>query len=169
MRRRSRLASIRWIVAGVAISLAGCVAAPVFKDIPASTITPAEIALEPERYHGLDVVWGGKILDVRNLADTTEVEIVAYPIDGAQRPDQNAPTAGRFLLELPGYVESLDFPAGRFVTLHGRVTDTRTVQIEQHDVALPLVSEATVHLWPINFPYEEPRVHFSFGVGVGIH
>jgi outer membrane lipoprotein len=169
MRRHSRLASVRCIVAGVAIALSGCMAALVFKDVPASTTTPAEIALEPERYHGLDVVWGGKILDVRNLADTTEVEIIAYPIDGAQRPDQNAPTEGRFVLELSGYVESLDFPAGRFVTLHGRVAGTRTGQIDQHDVALPLVSDAAVHLWPVNFPYDEPRVHFSFGVGVGIH
>lgn len=151
------------------IALCGCTTAPVFKDAPATAITPAEMAIEPERYHGIDVVWGGKILGVNNLADATEVEIIAYPLDGAQRPDQNAPTEGRFLIELPGYVEPLDFPAGRFVTLHGRVTGTRTAQIDARDLALPLVSDAAVHLWPVNFPYEQPRVHFSFGVGVGIH
>ena len=137
--------------------------------MPATVATPVEIAGEPERYHGADVIWGGKILDVRNLADTTEVEVVAYPLDGAQRPDQNAPTLGRFIIAIPGYVERLDYPAGRFVTLRGRVAGTRATRIDEHDVAFPLVADANVHLWPVNFPYDQPRVHFSLGVGVGIH
>jgi outer membrane lipoprotein len=148
--------------------LSGC-ATPVFKDAPPAVATPAEIAAEPERYHGADIVWGGKIVDIRNLADTTEVQIVAYPLDGAQRPDQSGPTIGRFVVALPGYVEPLDFPPGRFVTLRGRVDGTRDVRIDEHDLVFPVVNQAMVHLWPANFPYEEPRVHFSLGVGVGVH
>ena len=124
---------------------------------------------QPERYHGADVIWGGKIIEVRNLADTTDVEVVAYPLDASQRPDPNAPTSGRFIVAIPGYAEPLDFPAGRFVTLRGRIDGTRVSRVDEHDVAFPLVTEANVHLWPMNFPYEQPRVHFSFGVGVGIH
>jgi outer membrane lipoprotein len=148
--------------------LSGC-ATPVFKDAPATVAAPVDIADAPERYHDADVVWGGKIIDVRNLADTTEVEVVAYPLDDSQRPDQNAPTLGRFIVAIPGYLEPLDYPVGRFVTLRGRVAGTRAARIDEHDVVFPLVADANVHLWPINFPYEQPRVHFSFGVGVGIH
>ncbi len=71
----------RSILVAALAALAGC-ATPVFKDAPPTVATPAEIAAAPERYHGLDVVWGGKIVDVRNLADSTEVQIVAYPLDG---------------------------------------------------------------------------------------
>ncbi|HEV7489190.1 MAG TPA: Slp family lipoprotein [Rhodanobacteraceae bacterium] len=148
--------------------LSGC-AAPVFKDAPAIVATPVDIASEPERYHGADVIWGGKIIDVRNLTDTTEVEVVAYPLDASQRPDQNAPTSGRFIVAIPGYVEPFDFPTGRFVTLRGRVDGTRVTRVDEHEVAFPLVADANVHVWPANFPYEQSRVHFSFGLGVGIH
>jgi outer membrane lipoprotein len=148
--------------------LAGC-ATPVFKDAPTAAPTPVEIAAAPERYHGLDVVWGGKIVDVRNLADSTEVQIVAYPLDASQRPDPNAATLGRFIVALPGYVEPFDFPAGRFVTLRGQIAGSRTVSIDEHDLILPVVADASVHHWPVNFPYEEPRVRFSLGVGVGVH
>ena len=148
--------------------LAGC-ATPVFKNVTAVPTTPADVAVEPERYHDADILWGGKILGVRNLADSTEVDIVAYPIDYAQRPDQNAPTQGRFILALAGYVEPLDFPAGRFVTLHGRLQGTRSRTIEDRDLVYPLVVEANVHLWPVNFPYDQPQVSFGLGVGVGIH
>ena len=155
------------ISAVIAIALAGC-ATPVFKDATPAAATPADVAATPERYHGAGVVWGGKILDVRNLADTTELQVVAYPLDRAQRPDQNAPTLGRFIVSLQGYVEPLDFPAGRFVTLRGHIEGTRTITVDEHDLALPRVVDATVHLWPVNFPHESSRVHFSFGLGVGI-
>jgi outer membrane lipoprotein len=148
--------------------IAGCATA-VFKDAPPSATTPADIAVAPERYHDAEVIWGGKILDVRNLADATEVDVVAYPMDAAQRPDQNAPTQGRFVIALRGYVEPLDFPAGRFVTLRGRIEGTRVRRIEERDLVLPLVADTTVHLWPVNFPYDRPRVSFGLGVGVGIH
>ena len=157
-----------WIGVLVLAVLTGC-ATPVFKDAPPAAAAPAEIAAAPERYHGLDVVWGGKIVGVQNLADSTEVQVVAYPLDGAQRPDPNAPTLGRFIVVLPGYVEPFDFPAGRFVTLRGHVAGTEVRPIDEHDLVFPVVADATVHLWPPNFPYEEPRVHFSFGVGVGVH
>jgi outer membrane lipoprotein len=149
------------------LALASC-AAPVFKDAPAPVATPIEIAAQPERYHGADVVWGGKILSVRNLADTTELQVVAYPLDRAQRPDQNAPTQGRFVVALPRFVEPLDYPAGRFVTLRGRVAGSRANRIDDRDVVSPIVADATVHLWPANFPYERARVSFGIGVGVGI-
>ena len=147
---------------------AGC-ATPVFRDVPVINPTPAEVAGEPESYHGVDVVWGGKIIEVRNLADATEVEVVAYPIDDAQRPDQNARTEGRFVIALPGFIEPLDFPTGRFVTLRGHVDGTRAARIDERDVAFPIVAHADVHLWPVNFPYDAPRVRFSLGFGVGIH
>lgn len=140
-----------------------------FKDVSAVSPTPTEVAVQPERYHDADIVWGGKILSVRNLADTTEVQVVAYPLDRAQRPNQSAPTQGRFIVSLPGYVEALDYPLGRFVTLRARLSGTRVAQVDEQDYVFPLVSDATAHLWPINFPYETPRVQFGIGVGVGIH
>jgi outer membrane lipoprotein len=168
MRCRLRRGLTRIAFAGVLAGLAGC-ATPVFKDAPAAAATPAEIADQPERYHDADVIWGGKILDVRNRADDTEVEVVAYPLDNVQRPDQNAPTQGRFIVALSGYVEPLDYPPGRFVTLRGRIAGTRVARVDEHDYVFPLVGNATVHLWPVNFPYERPRVSFGVGVGVGIH
>jgi outer membrane lipoprotein len=148
-----------------AAALAGC-AAPVFKDAPPAVATPIEVASEPERYHEADVVWGGKILGVRNRAESTDVEIVAYPLDRAQRPDPGAQTLGRFVISLPGFVEPLDFPAGRYLTLKGRVAGSQVARIDEHDIVLPVIDNANVHLWPVNFPYDGS--HWSFGVGVGV-
>lgn len=149
------------------MALAGC-ATPVFKDAPPTAPMPSEVASAPERYHGADVVWGGSILSVHNLADTTEVEIVAYPLDRAQRPDQGAPTQGRFIVVLPGYAESMDYPAGRFLTVRGHLEGTRSGHVEDRDYVYPLLEREALHVWPVNFPYERGRVSFSIGLGLGI-
>lgn len=140
-----------------------------FKDVTTVSPTPAEVAQAPERYHDVEFVWGGKVLGVRNLTDTTEVQVVAYPLDKAQRPNQSAPTEGRFIVALHGYVEALDYPPGRFVTLRAHLVGTHVAPVDEQDYVFPVVAGATIHLWPVNFPYEQPRVQFGLGVGVGIH
>ena len=150
------------------LALSACAAPPVFKDAAPTTTSPAEVALAPDRHQGTDVVWGGKILDVRNLAEETEVQVVAYPLDRSQRPDQAAPTQGRFIVVLPGFAEPLDFPPGRFVTVQGRIDGTRERRIGDADRAYPALRREALHLWPVNFPRERSRVNFGVGVGVGI-
>ncbi len=164
-RSGSRLA---WLAATLS-ALAGCASPPVFKDAPPAAPAPAEVALAPERYHGTQVVWAGKILGTRNLADTTEVQVIAYPADASQRPDQSAPTQGRFIVVLPGYVEPLDFPPGRFLTVRGHLQGTRVGSVDAHDYVYPLLQQGELHLWPVNFPNERGHVSFGLGVGVGVH
>jgi outer membrane lipoprotein len=146
-------------------ALAGC-AAPVLKDAPAISPTTAEVAAAPERYHDAEVVWGGKIVAIENLADTTEVAVVAYPLARGQRPDTRAPSQGRFVLVLPGFVEPMDFPPGRWLSLRGRVAGSEVRTIDRSEVVHPRVRDADVHLWPREFP--DDRGHWSFGVGVGV-
>ena len=121
--------SIRPFGALLALALAGC-ATPVFKDMPATALSPLDVALAPERYHDTALVWGGRIIGVHNLADTTQVEIVAHPLDSAQRPDVRAPSIGRFVVVLPGYVESMDYPAGRWLSVRGHVVGSEVHRID---------------------------------------
>lgn len=147
------------------VALAGC-ATPVLKDAPASSPTVAEVAAAPERYHDGEVVWGGKIIALANLAETTEVQLVAYPLARGQRPDTRAASQGRFVLVLPGYVEAMDYPSGRWLSVRGRVTGSEVRTIDRRDVVHPRVYGSEVHLWPREFP--DDRGHWSVGVGLGV-
>jgi outer membrane lipoprotein len=163
----SRIVGRFSLICALLALIAGC-AAPVFKDTPATVVTPIEIAHDVESGIGTDVVWGGKILEIRNEADRTEMQVVAYPLDAAQRPDPSAPTLGRFIVALPGFVEPLDYPPGRFVTLRARIAGSQTRRIDERDLVLPVVADAVIHLWPVNFPYERPRIGLGIGVGVDV-
>lgn len=150
------------------LALAGCAATPVVQ--PRATpiaAMPYEVAAEPERYMGGTVVWGGMILKTENLEDHTEISILGYPLDDGQRPLIRAPTQGRFIVVLPGYVESYDYPQGRYLTLEGGLAGTRVGQVEQHEYVFPLVHAGRVHVWPNGFQFDSgPRWHFGVGVGV---
>jgi len=160
------LPALRCVALGAALlGIAAC-ATPVFKDAPPVSPAPREIAAAPERYHDAAVVWGGKIIAVDNLADTTAVQVVAYPLDRAQRPDTRVLSQGRFVLVLPGYAEALDYPPGRWLSVRGHVVGSEIHRINEQDVVHPLVRSDEVHVWPREFPDEHG--HWTFGVGVGV-
>ncbi len=167
IRHRRHRAPLACLLATAIAAITGCTP-PVFRTATGIDATPALVALGADRYAGSEVLWGGKVLDLRNGGEDSEIQVAAYPLDRARRPDPSARVQGRFLVVLPGFVEPLDWPAGRYVTVHGRLEGTRTRVIAGHDYVYPVVAQAEVHLWPENFPRERRRVSFGIGVGVGI-
>ncbi len=148
-------------------ALASC-ATPVFRDTGNSiAATPADVQQQPEDFRGAEVVWGGRIVAVENREETTEVEVVAYPLDRDQQPSPEEPTQGRFILVLPGFVEPFDYPAGRHLTAQGVLSGTRVGRVQEHEYVYPLVRARAVHVWPWGFIFDKkPRV--TIGVGARI-
>ncbi|TDR44107.1 outer membrane lipoprotein [Tahibacter aquaticus] len=148
--------------------LGGCVSRPVIATGPGlSAVLPYEAAAEPEQHTGAQVLWGGSILALENRDSSTEVTILAYPLDRAQRPLPQAPSQGRFIIVLPGYVERHDYPDGLFVTLNGRIAGMRAGHVGERDYVFPLVEAEHVHRWPPGFQFDRPQWHI--GIGVGVH
>ena len=119
--RASRRSALR-VMAVLALSaaVAACAPAPLYKTGPSSvTATPQQVATAPANFGNLQVVWGGSVIAVRNLADHSEIEILAYPLDSSQRPRLKQPATGRFIALMPGFVEPMDYPPGSLVTLRG--------------------------------------------------
>ena len=149
--------------------------APARRRSSGTSITPSlssasDVQQNPETYRGAEVVWGGRIVAVENRPDTTEVEVVAYPLDRDQQPMPEAPAQGRFLLVLPGFVEPFDYPAGRHLTVHGVLAGTRVGHVQEHAYLFPLVRARAVNVWPWGFIFDKkPRVSIGVGIGARIH
>jgi outer membrane lipoprotein len=151
------------------LALAACAPAPIYKPSPNTVATaPNMVAQAPERYANADVIWGGRIVEVRNLADRSEIEIVGYPLDSSQRPKMDGNGGwGRFVAVMPGYVESFDYPTGSLITLAGRITGSRGGSVGQANYMFPLVSVAQSHVWTAA-EMQSGKSNVSFGVGVGV-
>ena len=151
------------ILAALALSACATVPPPLPADNTLAGLTPYGVAREPDTRG--DVVWGGMILGVDNLAEHSEITVLAYPLDKKQRPMLQAPTEGRFVVQVPGYVEAFDYPQGRFVTLRASLSGTREALIDEQVFVMPVVHAQTVRVWPADFR-ASPPVHFSIGIGI---
>lgn len=152
-----------------AVLLSACASRPVVvARAPVTAAQPFEVAAEPERHADADVIWGGMILALDNRENVTEVTVLAYPLDRAQRPLPQLPAQGRFIIVLPGYVERHDYPDGLFVTLNGRLAGSRVGQVGDYAYVFPLVEAAHVHRWPPGFQFDRPQWHFGVGVGIPV-
>ena len=150
------------------LALAACAPAPIYPTTT-STITaaPFQVSQSPERYSSAPVVWGGRIVQVNNLADRSEVELLAYPLDSSQRPKANDSGNGRFIAVLPGYAEPLDYPAGALMTINGKLNGSRAGRVGAADYVFPLVNVEQSHVWTAA-ELDKGRNNVHFGVGVGI-
>ena len=167
---RARLKMFRLLPVLAAALIAGCASAPPF---PAAgvdaALTPKAAVQAPQSALGRTVVWGGTIVRSRNLAHSTRLEVLAYPLDGGQRPESDKPAEGRFLVDKPGYLETVDYAPGRRVTVHGTVRGVHRGAVGRMPYRFPVVVADGLHLWPQGAPGSGSRIHFGVGVGVGVH
>lgn len=113
------------------------------------------------------VVWGGRIVATANLEDSTELQVLAYPLTGGHAPKPEQRSVGRFVVVVPEFLEPLEFSPGRFVSMAGQLQGMTLVSEGEYDRSVPLVRSTQVHLWPRDPSAWQSRV--SFGVGVGIY
>ena len=163
------LAFARCGAAVLTVTLAACAPPPVLKPVqPPQDLAPDMVAAAPALYRGAEILWGGRIVEVRNRADASEIVILAYPLDGSQRPRPKEPSQGRFIAVLEGYVESHDYPHDRFLTLTGKIDGSLEESVDEQPYVYTVVLAEGMHLWPAGFEKSAPQVHFSIGVSGAI-
>ena len=167
MRTMSRL-TLRTLVPAAALALAACSPAPIYKSTQgAITAQPFQVAQSPERYANGQVIWGGRIVGVRNLADRSEVQVLAYPLDSSQRPKLSDTGNGRFIAVVSGYVEPINYPDGSPITVSGTLTGSRAGQVGQANYVFPLVNVRQSHVWTSK-EMQQGHNNVNFGVGLGV-
>lgn len=161
----SRIAALALIVIPV-LALVGCATSPKFdtKDVDAS-LTPSYASAHIDNVRGRRVIWGGMILASTNLKDSTQIEILSYPLDSSFRPDIDAQATGRFLIIKDGYLEPADYAPGRLLSVSGSVQTTQVGQVGDVSYTYPVVQPQDIYLW---WRDGQPTSRVHFGIGVSI-
>jgi outer membrane lipoprotein len=168
MRIRPAFMPTRLAVPAALLMLAACAPAPIYKTTGAAvTAAPFQVAQTPEQFSGNEVIWGGRIVQVKVFSDHSEIELLAYPLDSSQRPKANDSGNGRFIAVMPGYVEPLDYPSGALMTVDGKLNGSRAGKVGEADYVFPLVGVAQSHVWTTE-EMNKGRNNVRFGVGLGV-
>lgn len=160
-------AGLRVLIPGLlAILLSACATSPVATETDqVQSLGPAEV-LAGKSQAGDRVVWGGRIVAVRNLAEHTEISVVSYPLNHADRPQFDAEPGVRFLLRRPGFLEPVQYASGRFLTVLGTVSGIEHAEVDQFHLAHPVIEAERIHLWPIDAARRHSGTQFHLGVGI---
>jgi outer membrane lipoprotein len=145
---------------------AGCAATPKLDTSNvAADVTPRQVLQNPEGYRGQNVLLGGVIVNSTNQTGTTLLEILSYPLDRDQKPRTREPAQGRFLASYPGYLETVDYSAGRIISIVGNIEGTQNGRIGEADYTYPYLAIREHYLWPASTERQsQPRVNFGIGV-----
>lgn len=149
----------------VAAGLSACATSPEFdtKGIDVS-LTPQQAAKDDQGLQGAVVLWGGVLIDSINLKDSTQLELLAYPLDRNQKPLSEQEPLGRFLAVQKGYLETSDYAQGRYVTVRGHLDEKRTGRVGEAEYTYPVVNIDQLYLWS-----SAPESQVQFGFGFMIH
>lgn len=146
--------------------LGACAGAPALDTAGVDRALTPVMAAADTAARGRLVQWGGVIVATRNLKDSTQLEVLAYPLTDGGAPDPKREALGRFLLLRPGYLETLDFAPGRAVTAVGAIQETRRLCIDDSEQTVPVLNAEQVRLWPRGYD-SEPQLHFGIGISIG--
>ena len=130
-------------------------------------ITPSEVAIMSDP-PAATLEWGGVIVEPENLTDSTELQVIAYPLQNNGRPDLDENPVGRFIAIAPGYLETAEYHRGRQITLSGQVIGIRQGSVGEADYLFPLIEPAEIQLWPLEGSRDgRTSIHFGIGTGFG--
>jgi outer membrane lipoprotein len=149
-------------VVATAALLGGCATAipEAIRTAPPTDVQLAEVRGEPQRFVGSTVRWGGTIASVRNLPQTTRIEVVGRRLDTDGRPLEEDQSAGRFVAEVEGFLDPTVFDKGREVTVRGRIESAVQERIGDHLYTYPLMRVEHLYLWAPRPPPVGPYPYY---------
>ncbi len=133
----------------LALSLQSCARLP--KDFETISLDKkiglSEVLESPQKYEGVNVLWGGKIVNCINKKELTFLEIMKFPLDADGKPKVDTFSEGRFQVETPSFLDCFIYSPGKLVTIAGVVKGLREGQIGEREYKFPLIEGKIFHLW----------------------
>lgn len=147
--------------------LTGCASTPEFNSEKADlTLSPAKVIEQGNASIGKQVFWGGLILKTSNMKTTTQLEVLAYPLNSFHQPEKTSSPMGRFIIKHQGYLEPTVYTQGRLVTLTGEIISIEKGKIGESVYEYPVILSKQLHLWGNEQNRVKTSIHFGIGIGL---
>jgi len=130
---------------------------------------PFPMALRnPDQYAGSAVVWGGIIIQTKNLKKGSQIIIMETSLDDTTRPIDPRDTRGRFIAASPDFLDPELYRKGRAVTVAGVIAGKKILPVGDSNYTYPVVTIQQIYLWeekkePPEYYYVYPRFYWGWG------
>jgi outer membrane lipoprotein len=147
-------------------SLAACSSLPpAISDAPLYDLSYPEAVANGVRFNQAPVRWGGIIVDLVNEQQRSVLQVLAYPLESNGRPLTDDRYFGRFVITTPEFLDPAIYTKKSKITVAGTLSGTLERTVDHKTLNLPLITQATYHLW-MDYPVTNYG-YGGFGVGYG--
>ncbi|MGA1874108.1 MAG: Slp family lipoprotein [bacterium] len=131
------------------LALAGCahVISGESRRLAATNVPFQWIAHNPEGYKGVFVIWGGQIIETRNLREGAHLVILQRPLGYSEEPLIESNSGGRFLVLYKGFLDPSIYQSGKIVTVAGIIEGEKTLPLDEIEYRYPYLNAKEIHLW----------------------
>jgi len=148
---RLRRGTVRLVttLSTVLLLAAGC-ANPFSQDLLAQVeknVTYQAFQDEPEKYNGKLLMFGGEIVDTKNLEDGAAIVVRQQPLSADGRPKWAAQSGGQFLILSKAFLDLGAFRRGRSITVIGEVDGSKPMPLRGTEYWYPLLVAKQLYLW----------------------
>ncbi|WP_305417350.1 Slp family lipoprotein [Photobacterium leiognathi] len=135
----------------ILIFMVGCASVPAsLQTTTKNPITDLHVITEhPTVMQHQEVRLGGIIASIKNEAKQTRIEIVALPLTSDGRPLLHSKPQGRFIANVPGFLDPIEYAKGRLLTVVGQYTGTEKGKVGQYDYTFPVVTVTGEQIWQV--------------------
>ncbi len=109
-----------------------------------------------DKYKGELFILGGIIVNTKNTDEGSIIEAVHTNVNSYGNIIDPDVSSGRFMALEKGYLDPLIYKKGRYITVAGVLTGSRTKKIGEFDYNYPLLEIRELYLWK-----EEKEVPYS--------
>lgn len=150
----------------VFIGAAGCATPMIPKTVMSTVSQPPtafkEILKDPDKYIDKTVLWGGKIIKVKNNKDISVIEVLQMPVDSDGRPSGEEDSQGRFLADIKLYIDPEVYKKDRQISVVGKINGKREQLIDNGEMeySYPVVAVDNLYLWPKEIYNPAPAYYY---------
>jgi outer membrane lipoprotein len=159
---------IRFLAVMGALSLvAGC-AYPIsqtLRDEARPNLTFATVLENPAAYKGSVVIWGGRIIGAAALDQGGEITLLELPLDRWGRPEDEEPSAGRFIARASTFLDPAVYSPGVEVTVAGEVMGKEVRPVSQTRYIYAVIMIKEIRLWRKQPTYVYPPPDYWYWEG----
>ena len=154
-----------FIFSFAALLFMGCASPPFKMEGVNQSITPQQ-TINTKAHLNSTVVWGGMIVETRNFKNSSQIEVLIYPLHSNAEPIQSAQPQGRFLIKYDGFLEPAQYRSGQWLSALGTVQANEKGKIGEADYTYPVMKASQLHIWPEYDDDYDSRTRFHFGIGI---
>jgi outer membrane lipoprotein len=143
---------LRFLASGLfLVAVSACATKPIAKqyrqEAKAEDLTFSMVLQNPDAYLEAIVLWGGIIIETKNLKEGTEMILLETPLGRDERPKSAEHTRGRFIAVSSKFLDPAVYKEGAKITLAGQVAGKKSLTLDKTTYSYPVVTIKQLHLW----------------------